>query len=43
MFERQNITESELLGSDDDTNNFFIWFKTKSKLTHPLEQELSNF
>lgn len=44
MFEQQNIPESELSDSlSDDTNDFFDWSKNKSKLTLPLEQEISNF
>jgi len=38
MFEQKNISESEY-----NTNHFFSWSKNKSKLTLPLEQELSNF
>lgn len=42
MFEQQHLSEYE--SSDtDDTNTFFDWSKNKSKLTLPLEQEISNF
>lgn len=42
IFEQQNVSECESSDSDN-TNNFFDWSKNKSKLTLPLEQEISNF
>jgi len=42
MFEQQNLLECESSDSND-TNNCFDWLKNKSKLTLPLEQEISIF
>jgi len=42
MFEQQNLSECESSDSDN-ASNFFDWSKNKSKLTLPLEQEISNF